>query len=200
MIRRFASALSLGFRHGRGLAESVRCGLTLASVLELDPAEFARLDIQVLALDFDGVLAAHGQDRPLAQLEGWIEGCVKTLGANRVFLLSNRDCTARNRYLSERFPGLAVLSTSSRKPDPGGLHEIVRLSGCAPASVALLDDRLLTGGLAARAAGCRFVYVETACADFRARPIRESWFFLLRYGERRLLGLKLARPPENRGS
>jgi len=80
------------------------------SVLEIVPEEFGLRGIRVLALDFDGVLAPHGGDQPLPDVEAWLRQMVAVCGAERVFILSNRPEGPRVAWFHEHLPGVRFIS------------------------------------------------------------------------------------------
>ncbi len=138
----------------------------------------------MLALDFDGVLAPHGENRPLPECEAWLARCVAALGAERVFILSNRPDPARAAYFNQEFPGVRFISGVRKKPYPDGLLRVAELSGAETARIVLLDDRLLTGVLATCLAGTGVVYITAPYVSFRTRPVVEGFFDLIRMLER----------------
>jgi uncharacterized protein len=60
----------------------------------------------------------------------------------------------------------------------------MELEGIAPEMVLMVDDRLLTGILAAAIAGTSSLYIAKPLADFSSSAAKESVFALLRFVER----------------
>jgi uncharacterized protein len=56
--------------------------------------------------------------------------------------------------------------------------------GVAPENVLMVDDRLLTGMLAAAVAGTSSLYIAQPLADFSYSPVKEAVFATLRSIER----------------
>jgi len=138
----------------------------------------------VLVLDFDGVLAPHGNDVPLPEIVEWLRRCASVFGEERIFILSNRPDPARADYFQRTFPGVRFVSGVRKKPYTDGLLHIMELSGAAPCHVVMLDDRLLTGVLAACLAGTGVVYITGPYVSLTQRPLLESFFMMLRIVER----------------
>jgi predicted HAD superfamily phosphohydrolase YqeG len=179
----------MGMAYRRQLAEICRQFQGRQRTVEVIPEELAARGVSVLVLDFDGVLAPHGNDAPLPEVEEWLGGCAVTLGAERIFILSNRPDPARADYFRRKFPGVRFVSGVRKKPFPDGLLRIMELSGAVPRQVVMLDDRLLTGVLGACLAGVGVVYVTAPYVSLTQRPLLEGFFMLLRIMERGFISL-----------
>lgn len=155
----------------------------------VNPEELAARGVTVLVLDFDGVLAPHGATEPLPEVVEWLHRCAAILGEERLFILSNRPDPLRADYFRREFPGVSFISGVKKKPYPDGLQRIMELSGAAPEQVMLLDDRLLTGVLAACLAGTGIIYITAPYVSLAKHPVMESFFMLLRFAERRVIAL-----------
>ena len=68
----------MGMVHRRQLAEIVRRFDVPQRTMAVDPEELAARGITVLVLDFDGVLAPHGDDAPLLEIVAWLKRCSAT--------------------------------------------------------------------------------------------------------------------------
>ena len=154
------------------------------SVLEIVPEEFGLRGIRVLALDFDGVLAPHGGDQPLPDVEAWLRQMVAVCGAERVFILSNRPEGPRVAWFHEHLPGVRFISEVRKKPYCEGLAKTGQLASVPLSAILMVDDRLLTGCLAAICAGSTPWYVRAPFVDLRNNFHKELFFMLLRWGER----------------
>ena len=180
-------ALKQGYRHRHALAKFLDAGGSIANFVDLEARTLKTQGVAVLILDFDGVLAAHGETRPEPQAEAWMERAIGEFGAERTFVLSNRACPRRDQYLETRFPGLHSHFSARKKPFPDGIANIVEMTRTSAERVLVVDDRLLTGALAGCLSGVRIAYVRRPYRRFRERPFTEAWFTLLRYVERLLV-------------
>lgn len=177
----------MGLTYRRQLAEICRRFRVPQRTVAIVPEELAAGGATVLVLDFDGVLAPHGTRAPLPDVEVWLGRCAAVFGEERIFILSNRPDPARAAWFRQSFPGFRFISGVRKKPYPDGLLRIRELSGAAPDQVVLLDDRLLTGVLAACLAGCGVVYITDPYVSLAGNPCVEGFFMLLRFLERRVI-------------
>ena len=143
---------------------------------------------KVIALDFDGVLAPYGDDRPSTPMLGWLDRCVEQFGGVNVFILSNNPSPARIEFFHERFPSVQWLTGYRPKPYPDGLERVISLRNLAPSEVLLVDDRLMTGILCACITQANVCYVSRPIVDISKRTFMELFFITLRWLERLLLG------------
>jgi predicted HAD superfamily phosphohydrolase YqeG len=178
------AGFSLGFRHRRELIGLLEGTLANTCILNLDPAALKSSGIAVLALDFDGVLAHHGAPAPLPEAIEWMKRCEAVFGGDRIFVLSNKPTEGRRQWLADNFPTLRFISGVRKKPFPDGLIKAGELAGVPLSHILMVDDRLLTGCLAALVAGARPCYIRHPYASFRYRPFAELFFMLLRRTER----------------
>jgi len=156
--------------------------------LRLDQISIATLKgVAVLVLDFDGVLAAHGEPEPAEELVPWLEACINSFGPKQVFILSNKPLESRIAYF-KRY-GVRCIVDVKKKPYPDGLQKIIALSGQPAEAVMLVDDRLLTGALAACIAQVSVTYITHPIVLLSKRPVSELFFMTLRFWERRLISL-----------
>ncbi len=140
--------------------------------------------ITALALDFDGVLAHHGAPVPIPEAIVWMKRCEAVFGGGKIFILSNKPTEGRRRWFAEHFPAMRFISGVRKKPYPDGLNKTGELAGVPLSSILMVDDRLLTGCLAAIVAGARPCYIRKPYVSFNHRPVAELFFQLLRAGER----------------
>jgi len=178
------AGFSLGYHQRHKLLQTLESTPTIASILELEPRQLAADKIKVLALDFDGVLASHGSALPLPEAILWLQSCQELFGEERIFILSNKPTDERSRWFAETFPAIRFIAGVRKKPYPDGLETVARLAGVSPAAVLMVDDRLLTGCLAALNAGARPCYIRHPFVSYRHRPLAELFFQLLRGAER----------------
>ncbi|MCK5877981.1 MAG: HAD family hydrolase [Candidatus Marithrix sp.] len=150
----------------------------------IPPQTFQQQGIEILVLDFDGVLASHGELYPVQELHGWLHDCVKIFGAEQIFILSNKPLEKRIIYFNQHYPGIRYIKEVKKKPYPDGLQKIISLTKKSPKSLMLVDDRLLTGSLAACIAKVPVTYITKPYVCISKRPITEIFFMALRFLER----------------
>jgi predicted HAD superfamily phosphohydrolase YqeG len=178
------AGFSLGFHHRRDLRDVLNSTSPNTSILELDPKTLLMSGIVALALDFDGVLAHHGAPAPLPEAIEWMKRCEVVFGGDRIFILSNKPTEGRRQWFANHFPSLRFISGVRKKPFPDGLNKTGALAGVPLSQILMIDDRLLTGCLAALAAGARPCYIRRPYVSFSHRPLAELFFMLLRQAER----------------
>ena len=178
------AGFSLGFHHRRALCHLLADTLLSTGILSLDPESLLAAGISVLALDFDGVLAGHGAPVPLPEATVWLKRCEAHFGGGQIFILSNKPTEGRRQWFAEHFPTMRFISGVRKKPYPDGLLKTAELAGVPASSILMVDDRLLTGCLAALVAGARPCYIRHPYATFNFRPFAELFFWSLRVGER----------------
>ena len=163
---------------GRLLSEAPE----LATV-DVDLAALQAEGICALVFDFDGVLAPHAAAEPVADTQLVLEQALQVFGVGHIYILSNKPSVDRLNYFKQHFPGIVFIGGVRKKPYPDGLEKVAALGGYTPGQVALLDDRLMTGGLACLHAGSRLVYISRPLVNFSRHPVKESFFALLRWFE-----------------
>jgi predicted HAD superfamily phosphohydrolase YqeG len=159
------------------------------SIVNIDPAALKAKGILALALDFDGVLAHHGSSAPLPEAVSWIKRCESVFGGEQIFILSNKPTYERVQWFAENFPAIRFISGVPKKPYPDGLKKAGELAGRPLSSILMIDDRLMTGCLAALVAGARPCYIRRPYVSFRHRTLAELFFRFLRIAERMLVRL-----------
>lgn len=178
------AGFTLGFRHRRELARILRETPPTRAILDIDPLALKAEGITSLALDFDGVLAPHGFPAPLHEVQEWLTRSLSVFGAGKIFILSNKPTEARNAWFAEHMPEIGFISGVRKKPYPDGLKKTGELAKVPLPSILMVDDRLLTGCLAAINAGARPFYIRRPYISYRQRPLTEMFFMLLRAVER----------------
>jgi len=178
------AGFTLGFRYRRELARILAGTPPAASISTLEPAELKAQGVAVLALDFDGVLAGHGFPAPFPETIAWMKRCETVFGGDRMFILSNKPTDERREWFVENFPAIRFISGVRKKPYPDGLIKTGELAGVPLSSIMMVDDRLLTGCLAAVVAGARPCYIRSPYVSFGYRTFAELFFFALRSLER----------------
>lgn len=187
ILYRMAYATQMAWRHRKALrAYRQDPALQCAGLRDLDPLALRTQGIQALALDFDGVLASHGELGVHPEIESCLNNFMQIFGADRIFVLSNKPSAARADYFAGRYPGVRWIFAPRKKPYPDGLQEILALTGLAAEQLMMVDDRLLTGILAALIAKTRACYISDPYIDLAKRPLTELFFMGLRKLERAL--------------
>lgn len=181
------AGFSLGHRFRRELGALLRETPQRQNILSLAPAALKIDGIKALALDFDGVLAHHGAPCPIPEAITWLKSCQEVFGGERIFILSNKPTEGRRQWFSEHFPKFRFISGVRKKPYPDGLEKTAALARVPLSSILMVDDRLLTGCLAALVAGARPCYISSPYSSLRHRPVAELFFMTLRQAERILM-------------
>jgi predicted HAD superfamily phosphohydrolase YqeG len=183
------AGFSLGFRLRRALLRVLDTTPNGNCVLSLDLEQLKSSGIVALALDFDGVLAHHGAPAPLPEVIAWMRLCESIFGGERIFILSNKPTRERREWFDEHFPAMRFISGIRKKPFPDGLKKIGELARVPLSQILMVDDRLLTGCLAALVAGARPCYIRRPFVSFAHNLFAETFFMLLRSVERLIVWL-----------
>lgn len=183
------AGLSLGLRHRRQLRLLLDETPDNTCILTLSPESLKSSGITALALDFDGVLAHHGAPAPLPEAVEWMKQCQAVFGGERIFILSNKPTEGRRAWFNVHFPSFRFISGVRKKPYPDGLTKTEALAGVPLSQILMVDDRLLTGCLAAINAGARPCYIRKPYVSLSQHTGAEMFFMLLRIGERCIVRL-----------
>lgn len=146
--------------------------------------DLKKAGIEILVLDYDGVLAGHAVDIVEQRVEVWLESTIEIFGEGNVFILSNLPTEHRRDYFTKRFTGINFVTPSRKKPYPDGLLEILTQTQVSPEAMLVVDDRLWTGILGSISVGARGLWVTSPTMDFTKHPIQEVIFVLIRKIER----------------
>lgn len=184
MLKRLTYTAQMFLRYRRKLAEIDAQTPPLFSLLHLEPKTLKRQGVKILVLDFDGVLAAHGETAPSPQAIKWLGACIDEFGAPQMFILTNKPFSARLAYFRHFCPQLRLVKNVRKKPYPDGLYQIMEQTKIPPSAILIVDDRLLTGILAGCIARVQVAYIKQAATDFSRRPLQELFFMSLRKMER----------------
>lgn len=157
----------------------------LKTVLDLDAMLLKDLSVTVLALDFDGVLASHGEPVPRPEVIDWLKTVTQQF-TGQVFILSNKPDSVREQFFAEHFPMIRFIKGVRKKPYPDGLLQIQKISQAKPEQIILVDDRLLTGVLAALSISSKAIWIRQPYADFKKHLRSECFFAFLRWLEKQL--------------
>ena len=158
----------------------------IRDVVEISSSYLRSLNIDILALDFDGVLAPHGSDIMDADICCWLSNFSNKFNQKNIFILSNKPTDERYNYFKQHFPDIQFVSNVKKKPYPDGLIKIQQLSGCKVETIALVDDRILTGGLACLIAGSHPILLKKVRVNFKHSFFAELFFAIVRWAERKI--------------
>ncbi len=186
-LKRILFTLRMLHQNRHALAKIYKTNPRHRQLHQISPATFKLKGITVLVLDFDGVLAAHGEPFPVQELQAWLRECINTFGSTQVFVLSNKPLQSRITYFNHHYAGVRYIADVKKKPYPDGIQKIIALTGQPPSAVMLVDDRLFTGCLAACIAGIPVTYITRPYIRLSKRPIQELFFMTLRFLERHLI-------------
>lgn len=188
MITRVIYTLEMLCRYGAALrAYRSQPLLQSPTVTALNPSNLKSRGFRILVIDFDGVLAPHGETVVKPKTASWLSECLTTFGAGNIFILSNKPTEARAHYFAKSFPGITFIKPKRKKPYPDGLLEILAATKIKPNELLLIDDRLLTGILAATIANTGACYITHPVISMEKRPIQELFFIGLRALERLII-------------
>ena len=173
-----------GFQHRRALAALLKSSSSACNILTLQPEGLKNSGIMALAIDFDGVLSPHGFPSPLPEAEFWLKQCAAVFGEDKIFILSNKPTEERRQWFADNFAQMRFIGGVRKKPYPDGLLEIAGQAAVPVHTILMVDDRLLTGCLAAINAGARPCYIRKPYICFKNGSLAEIFFLLLRSFER----------------
>lgn len=188
LLKRILFALKMGYLNRRSLKTYRRDpSLQVKNIFELSPQVLLDQGYEVIVFDYDGVLAAHGENTLNEKVATELHHFVKILGEGKVFILSNKPNNQRTEYFYNKFKGIQFILAKRKKPFPDGILEILQITNLKPKQVLIIDDRLLTGILAAKLAEANACYVTEPMINYRNRPITEFFIQILRKIERAIL-------------
>lgn len=143
------------------------------AVTEIDCLSLCDEGVEVLVLDFDGVLVAHGKNAvDRTDVDRWLRQAISVFGDRRVFILSNNPSIERKLSLESQYPGVVFVVPARKKPFTDGLEWVRGETGACYQRMLMIDDRLLTGVLSAVLHQSRAVYITEPYADFD-----HSWIY-----------------------
>jgi predicted HAD superfamily phosphohydrolase YqeG len=154
---------------------------TVHTTPHLPLTKFKGSEIKTLIFDFDGVLANHGAIEPLEEV---LNVLTKSSEEFKVYILSNKPIKAREDFFTKNFPTIKFVSPTHKKPYPDEIYKILQDSECQANEALLIDDRLLTGGLAAAISGIQFYYITQPFVKYKENLTSELFFTFLRKFER----------------
>lgn len=184
-MRRMWFAIIQGFRHRQALSQIRSHGH--GNIYNLDLQTLKDHGIHVLVFDFDGVLSGHGEGIPNPKTLSILKHSMDLFGKQHIFILSNKPLKSRELYFKENFPEITFVYAKRKKPYPDGLQQIIEITQADPKTIALIDDRLLTGGLATCLAGTQMIYIDQPLQNFHHQFFAECFFHGLRTLEKWVL-------------
>lgn len=154
--------------------------LQIASIVDLSPQQLYSQGIRAVVVDFDGVLAPHGKIEPIAMARQWLQDCCKIFGPNMVFILSNKPTESRKEYFIKQYSGINFITAKLKKPFPNSIIEIMQITKLLPEEILLIDDRLLTGILAAIISNIRGCLITSPYVDYQQHFYYECIYAMFR--------------------
>ncbi|MHA7840802.1 MAG: YqeG family HAD IIIA-type phosphatase [Gammaproteobacteria bacterium] len=183
---RFLYTLKQAWQHRQQLAHIRRQGQP--SINDLSLEKLQQQGIKALLLDFDGVLANHGEMQPHQSILPFLKKACQYFGEHRLFILTNQPNKLRAHYFKTHFPTITFIQGFPKKPYPEAIHYVLSLTHLNPAACLLVDDRLLTGCLLACITGIHAQYITVPLINYKKHGILECFFQGLRLLERGLFG------------
>jgi predicted HAD superfamily phosphohydrolase YqeG len=178
MIKRIIFSIKKALKHQSAL-RSLPSAIAISSI---DWQALYQSGIRIVVLDFDGVLAAD-QQQQLHKGVDLVLRHILNVFADHVYIYSNQPTLQRKTYFAEHFPQIQFL-VAKKKPYPDGLLEVVSREHVQAEAVVLVDDRVLTGGLATILAGTQCILIKKPYICFKHNCLREFAFCLIRIIER----------------
>jgi hypothetical protein len=136
--------------------------------------------IKALVLDFDGVLSPHGYSTPTEEVNKWLNVILRSEGCPLLFILSNNPSPERIDFFARNYPQIEFVVSERKKPFPHGLNSICARHALDSSRVVIVDDRLLTGVLAAANAGVKAIFIKNPYEDFKSNLFKELLFACFR--------------------
>ena len=185
MIRRFCYSVCQFVRYYAALKQTLHQAHTRVDCVTNITADTLQ-KIQVLVLDFDGVLAPHGALSPLPEVQRWLADFIKTCEIP-VYILSNKPNSQRAAWFAQHYPDITFVAGVRKKPYPDGLQEIADMTKVPLSQILLVDDRLATGILATKMTGCQSLLIMHPYQNQQTHPVKEKFFAFLRAVEQWLV-------------
>lgn len=188
MCFRFFYAIRESWRFKEQLKHFMQTpGLQLSNIHDISISELGVRGVSVLVLDYDGVLAAHGELEPKPEIVSWLQHFCKVFPPEKIYILSNKPTIGRQKFFMQNFPQIKFVIAKRKKPYPDGLLQIAALADVLPQQLLLVDDRLCTGILATLTSGTQGLWITRPYVNIMAQPIIESWFKFLRWSEQYII-------------
>lgn len=186
-MSRVLYTLKMAMRYRRHLKHCrLKHGFMVPRVIDINLKRLCHRGVKVLVLDFDGVLAPHGEVALKKEIVIWLKVAAEIFGEGRIYILSNKPMASRKAYFQKHFPNMTFIDGVRKKPYPDGLLKIIALSQMPAEAHVLVDDRLLTGILATQIAGTQGILISSPFQQLQKRFVQECFFSFLRFAERLL--------------
>ena len=187
MLYRIIYTCFQSWKHRKSLADYARNNdLQVASIVDIPPQKLLEKGTKALIIDFDGVLASHDKIEPIEEAKQWLRECCKVFGSNKIFILSNKPTLARKHYFAKYFLGLNFVIAEHKKPFPYSILKIIQTTKLSSEEILLIDDRLLTGILAAVISKILGILITNPFVDYQHCPKREKVYAFVRQLERKI--------------
>ena len=152
----------------------------VSHAIDITPDWLQTHGIKALVLDFDGVLASLGQKTLHPDVIPWLQALSQQKDLS-LWILSNNPSSARQQFFATHFPSVQMIMGARKKPYPDGLLTIIQEHHYLPTEILMVDDRLLTGCLAALNAGTQAVWISKPYRRvFSRKMFFELYFSMLR--------------------
>ncbi len=152
------------------------------NITSIDWLKLNQSGIRAIVLDFDGVLAADDELEIHQDVYDVLRN-IKIIFGEHVYILSNKPKQERQDFFARDFPDISFV-IAKKKPYPDGLEKIIAQKNYHAREVMLIDDRLLTGGLASILAKTKCIIIEQPYISCSKNFFREAVFMTLRAIER----------------
>lgn len=159
--------------------------LQLSTIMQLIPEELLVRGASALALDYDGVLAAHGEPEPRPEVLDWLRRFISQFAPHNIYILSNKPTLERQQFFQQHFPAVKFIIAKRKKPYPDGLQQILADANLQPQQLLLVDDRLCTGILVTAIVGTQGLWVTKPYINFKFHPLIEAGIMALRWLEKK---------------
>ena len=117
LFKRTLFSLRMLHCHRHALAEIYQTSSHSCQLCQIPPLTLKQKGVTILVLDFDGVLAAHGEAYPTEELQPWLHECVDTFGSKHVFVLSNKPSPNRIAYFNHHYPSIQYITEVKKSFD-----------------------------------------------------------------------------------
>jgi|APSaa5957512535_1039671.scaffolds.fasta_scaffold81313_1 uncharacterized protein len=188
MMSRFIYSIQQAFKYRQALINIKDRGMAIKKLIDINQAWLDEQNVQTLVLDFDGVMATHGEELPCEEVVQWLNALSNTMPQKNIYILSNKPTLLRKQYFQEHYPEITFVAGVRKKPYPDGMNAVAELSKVSPEYIALVDDRLLTGCLACVIAGAKPIWVTEPYTNVKKHPVPETFFKVLRWMDRKFVG------------
>lgn len=159
--------------------------IAITTLDEMTSEMIGSLGLKGLVVDFDGVLGGARSPHAAPIYIAWLqqrlqEGIKVAIHSNNPEQVGKER---RERFLHD-LAGVLWMPTYPKKPSPSTLDYLKNRWRLRSQEIAMIDDRMLTGGLAAFRSNVSFFFVKEPVTDYQLAPVLETGFAALRLWER----------------